>query len=113
VTTPAGLCNFWHRLAPPMSEPNKETLRLQHAAPPLARVLPKPAAASVDHYASAPSGPRKETARVTIQPGVTPAPVLVERSSAAFDSIPKSYFWAIFGLAALIFLIQIWNYVVS
>jgi hypothetical protein len=30
-----------------------------------------------------------------------------------FDAIPRSFWWGLFGMAALIFLIQIWNYVVS
>ena len=94
-----------------MSESNKQTVRLPPAPAP-ARVASIPAAIAVDHLISA-SGPRKETARVAIQPGVTPVPILADRGFAALDSIPRSYFWAIFGLAALIFLIQIWNYVVS
>ena len=61
-----------------------------------------------------PPGPKKDTARVIILPSPAPPPgTVAAQPSATLDSIPKSYFWAIFGLAALIFLIQIWNYVVS
>jgi hypothetical protein len=60
------------------------------------------------------SGLKKDTARITVLPRAIPAPVLeATRSAPAFDQIPTSYCWAIFSLAALIFLIQIWNYVVS
>jgi hypothetical protein len=91
--------------------------------------------------ASAPSiqrGPKKETARISIlpRPAAAPAPainmtktqpLLIRQASAVqpvpviiapkpadlFDSIPRPFCWALFGLAALIFLIQILNYVVS
>jgi hypothetical protein len=81
-----------------MSDPNKATVRI-------------PLAPAPGHSVS---GPKKETTRITILPRVTPAPVLVAAQTATvLDSIPTSYCWAVFGLAALIFLIQIWNYVVS
>ena len=67
--------------------------------------------------------PKKETARITIlpRPAAVTAPAVNPRQTeplqiypvAALDFIPRSLSWAIFGLAALIFLIQIWNYVVS
>jgi hypothetical protein len=81
-----------------MSEPDKETVRT-----PLA-----------PHFVSKPPGPKQETARVIILPRPSPAPALVAaRLDQAVDSIPRSYCVAVLGLAALIFLIQIWNYVVS
>jgi hypothetical protein len=69
------------------------------------------------------SGPKKETARVGLlpQPLVSPsstlnprlaAPLPIQRVDPA-SSIPPSFSWVLFGLAALIFLIQIFNYVVS
>jgi hypothetical protein len=47
-------------------------------------------------------GPKKETPRV----GILAPP-------ASTDSIPRPLAWAVFGIAVVIFLIQIWNYVVS
>jgi hypothetical protein len=79
-------------------------------------------------------GPKKETARISILPrpapsinmtktqpllirpaaGVQPVPVIIAPKAAdIFDSIPRSFGWTLFGIAAVIFLIQIWNYVVS
>ena len=84
-------------------------------------------------------GPKKETARISILPrptpaakptinmtktqpllirpaaeGVQPAPVVItSKPLDPFDSLPRSFCWGLFGIAALIFLIQIWNYVVS
>jgi hypothetical protein len=68
-------------------------------------------------------GPKKETARVATQPKppVSPSPPLNPRQAAPLPvqrvnpatSIPRSFSWLLFGLAALIFLIQIFNYVVS
>ena len=83
-------------------------------------------------------GPKKETARISIlpRPAATPAPainmtktqpLLVQPSTAApaapviitskplapLDAIPRPLCWAVLGISALIFLIQIWNYVVS
>ena len=83
-------------------------------------------------------GPKKETARISIlpRPVATPAPainmtktqpLLVHPSTAApaapviitskplapLDAIPRPLCWAVLGISALIFLIQIWNYVVS
>jgi hypothetical protein len=95
---PGELCDFLERLAPPMSEPKQAAVRI-------------PLAPAPGHSVS---GPKKETARIAILPSATAAPILVGAGPAAgLDSIPTSYCWAVFGLAALIFLIQIWNYVVS
>ena len=94
--------------------------------------LPPAAAGSIQ------PGPQKETARISILPkpifppkpainmtktqpllirpaaGVQPASVIIATKPVdIFDSIPRSYCWGLFGIAALIFLIQILNYVVS
>jgi len=83
-------------------------------------------------------GPKKETARISIlpkpisapkpavnmtktqpllirpAPGMQPAPVIIAPKPVdAFEAIPRSFCWGLFGIAALIFLIQILNYVVS
>jgi hypothetical protein len=69
--------------------------------------------------------PKKETARIsvlprpapTIAPAINPtqpAPLVIpSRRIAAIDAIPRSLCWAVLAVSALIFLIQIWNYVVS
>jgi hypothetical protein len=65
------------------------------------------------------AGPKNETARISILSSPLPAPklaidmVAVARPLDPFDAVPKSFCWGLFGIAALIFLIQIWNYVVS
>ena len=83
-------------------------------------------------------GPKKETARITIlpkpapsaapainmtktqpllmqpPPGRQPAPVIItSKPLAPLDTIPRALCWALLGISAAIFLIQIWNYVVS
>jgi len=83
-------------------------------------------------------GPKKETARITILPkpapsaaptinmtktqpllmhppvGGQPAPVIItSKPLAPLDTIPRPLCWALLGISAAIFLIQIWNYVVS
>jgi hypothetical protein len=46
--------------------------------------------------------------------GVQPAPVIISSKPLdPFELLPRSFCWGIFGIAAFIFLIQIWNYVVS
>jgi hypothetical protein len=94
-----------------------------------------------DENSTAPSvnrGPKKETARINILPSLTPAAapavnmaktqpllihpvgttpvapvVITSKPVAPLDVIPRSLAWTIFAVSALIFLIQIWNYVVS
>ena len=81
-----------------MSEPHQDTVRI-------------PPAPAPDHFVP---GPKKDTARIAILPRATSTPVAAAaRPVAALDSLPKPYYWAIFGLAALIFIIQIWNFFVS
>ena len=83
-------------------------------------------------------GPKKETARISVlpRPAATPAPavnmtktqpllvhpsaaipaapvIITSKPLAPLDAIPRSLCWAVLGISALIFLIQIWNYVVS
>ncbi len=83
-------------------------------------------------------GPKKETARISILPrptaptaptinmtktqpllihpaGATPsAPVVItSKPVAPVDAISRSLGWALLAVSAMIFLIQIWNYVVS
>jgi hypothetical protein len=83
-------------------------------------------------------GPKKETARISILPrpaAVAPAPVnmtktqpllvqptaatpvapvvITSKPLAPVDAIPRNLCWALFAISAVIFLIQIWNYVVS
>jgi hypothetical protein len=100
---------------------------------PLLHPLPKPpglevsaesrAAIKLTHSASEPravdstqAGPKNETARISILPGPAPAPapsIDTAKPVDPFAAIPRSFCWGLFGIAALIFLIQIWNYVVS
>lgn len=103
--------------------------------------LPSPAdaPAECENFAgvSVERGPKKETARMTLHPrpsvpapalnvmktqplGTRPAivqtsPVIVAPSSTidVFDSIPRWFCWGLLGIAALIFLTQIWNYALS
>jgi hypothetical protein len=84
-------------------------------------------------------GPKKETARIGVLPRPTPtaapainmtktqpllvhppttgvqtAPVIItSKPLAQLDVIPKPLCWTLLGISAVIFLIQIWNYVVS
>ncbi|HEX4641217.1 MAG TPA: hypothetical protein VH252_07510 [Chthoniobacterales bacterium] len=83
-------------------------------------------------------GPKKETARISVLPrptpaappainmtktqpllvhpptGVTPPPAIItSKPLAPLDSIPRPLCWALLAISAVIFLIQIWNYVVS
>jgi len=83
-------------------------------------------------------GPKKETARISVLPrptptaapainmtktqpllihpvGITPvAPVVItSKPIAPRDAIPRSLAWGLLAVSAVIFLIQIWNYVVS
>lgn len=83
-------------------------------------------------------GPKKETARISVLPrptpqalpainmtktqpllfhpptGITSAPaVITSRPLPRVEPIPRSLCWALFAVSTVIFLIQIWNYVVS
>lgn len=94
-----------------------------------------------DEGAPAPAvnrGPKQETARISILPRPTPAgpapinmtktqPLIVQPTAAtpvapvvitsrplpSLDAIPRPLCWTLLAVSAVIFLIQIWNYVVS
>ncbi|MDP9097761.1 MAG: hypothetical protein M3N48_02035 [Verrucomicrobiota bacterium] len=73
---------------------------------PLFQPLPKPAGVET----SAAVGPFPPGGDVT----ATAAPrVITSRPVAPVDDIPRSLAWGLLGVSAVIFLIQIWNYVVS
>jgi len=97
-----------------------------------------PIAPAAAHFMPANRGPKKETARISVLPrptptaapsvnmtktqpllvhpaaGVQPAPVIItSKPLAALDTIPRPLCWTLLGVSAVIFLIQIWNYVVS
>ena len=68
--------------------------------------------------------PKNETARISILPrpatiapaikASQPAPVVASSEPVApIDTIPRPLCWTMLGISAVIFLIQIWNYVVS
>lgn len=82
--------------------PKKETARI--------RILPRPAA-------TGPSVNMTKTQPLLVRPATTtmqPAPVVVtSRPLDPFELIPRKFCWTLLGISAVIFLIQIWNYVVS
>ncbi|HSV62957.1 MAG TPA: hypothetical protein VLH83_06395 [Chthoniobacterales bacterium] len=83
--------------------PKKETARIS--------ILPKPAATT------APAINMTKTQPLLVRPpatGVQAAPVIItSKPLAPLDAIPRPLCWTVLGISALIFLIQIWNYVVS
>jgi hypothetical protein len=83
------------------------------ASSPLLQPLPKTAHdESVTAAPSVSSGPKNDTARISFLP--RPAPeVMTSRPVPPVDAIPRSLAWGLLGVSAVIFLIQIWNYVVS
>jgi hypothetical protein len=66
-------------------------------------------------------GPKQETARINLvpRPGQSGAaiPVTPEINAlgpvVASETVPRALCWALAGISSMIFLIQIWNYVVS
>jgi hypothetical protein len=96
------------------------------AVSPLLQPLPKPpgpetsaesrAATTPPPAGSIQAGPKNETVRINIlsrpAPAAKPA-INMTRTLDPFDAIPRPFCWGLFGIAAFIFLIQIWNYVVS
>jgi hypothetical protein len=68
-----------------------------------------PIAAPVDR------GAKNETARINILPRPAPAapPAINITKTVPIETIPGPLCWALAGISAVIFLIQIWNYVVS
>ena len=104
-----------HRCAP-VRPPERTTVSA------LLRPLPKPPGAQLNETntsiaaaletqpaSSIPPGPKNETARITVLPRPAPA----SKPLDPFEALPRSFCWGLFGIAVLIFLIQIWNYVVS
>ena len=84
--------------------PKKETARIS--------VLPKPASSV------APTVNMTKTQPLLLHPTAsTPAPVtpvvITSKPLPKVDAIPNSLAWGLLGISAVIFLIQIWNYVVS
>jgi hypothetical protein len=82
--------------------PKKETARIS--------VLPRPAPVA------APAINMTKTQPLLIHPaGTVPvAPVVItSKPVAPVDAIPRSLAWGLVAISAVIFLIQIWNYVVS
>ena len=111
-----------------MSEPNKEIVRSAFVPAPnntslSSRMPAAPVEAILRDSALGQPGLKKETARLAIlpKPPIAPSPALNSTQTSplpvhpalASGSIPRSFSWVVFGLAALIFLIQIFNYVVS
>jgi hypothetical protein len=90
--------------------------RLAPATSPTLQPLPKlpgqeKEGEAITAAASVNRGPKPETARINLiarppQPGTT---TLV----APVETIPRPLCWVLAGTSAVIFLIQIWNYVVS
>jgi hypothetical protein len=107
-----------------MTEPKTEPVRVafpaRTPAAPVRLVPPKITPSAAEDCATK---PKNETARISaltpplsfrVAEGAQPVPVLVTSSPAdAFDAIPPSFRWGLFGFASLNFLIQIWIYVVS
>ena len=122
-----------------VSSPLLQPLPKPPGSEPLVRVRPTPVRENAPHpAASSNGGPKKETARISVLPrpasqpaptvnmtktqpllihpgpGIQAAPVVItSRPIPRTESIPQSLCWALFGISAVIFLIQIWNYVVS
>jgi len=85
-----------------MAEPKNETARIS--------ILPRPS----PRIAPALNPTKREPLLVPSADSVQPAPVVIpSRPIAPVDATPPPLYWALLGISALIFLIQIWNYVVS
>jgi hypothetical protein len=79
-------------------------------------MTPVPVAPEIPPPSSIHRGPKNETARISILARQAPAPapsIDTAKPADPFAAIPRSLCWTLFGIAVLIFLIQIWNYVVS
>ena len=87
-----------------------DTRRIVPPTPSIRRLPPK----ITPHQAEA-TGPKKETARVNIvaRPAPTTPVLVTSRPVVASETIPRPLCWALAGISVAIFLIQIWNYVVS
>ena len=137
----AGTATVLPRRPPVTTPPSSSPLLQPLPKPPgiegdAARPVPLAAGSSI-----APSvnrGPKKETARISVLPRPTPAPapvsnmtktqpllvhpvgtiqpapvIITSKPLPRADAIPRPLCWALLGVSAVIFLIQIWNYVVS
>jgi hypothetical protein len=93
--------------ASPLLHPLPKPPGPETSAEPRAAITPLPPVPELRSARPTPSGPKKETARITIVPRPTAKPL------DPFDALPRPFCWGLFGIVTLIFLIQIWNYVVS
>jgi hypothetical protein len=111
------------KITPPLASPTSSSLLQPLSKPPViepppdATVRPSPPATN-ESATAAPCvnrGPKKETARINVFP--RPSPVAGRPSKLTetqpLDTVPRSLAWGLLGVSAVIFLIQIWNYVVS
>lgn len=131
VTPPASTSPLLQPLPkPPGSEPNIDP---GVGAPPVSPIREESSSAT-----SVNRGPKNETVRISIlrRPTAVAAPainmtktqpllihpagsaavasvVVTSKPVVRLDAIPRSLAWTVFGIAFVIFLIQIWNYVVS
>ena len=89
--------------------PTRTPVAPMRRAPP--KIAPLQAAPELRPAGPAHSTPKNETARFS---SVPPVPVAVTSAPVdGFDAIPPTFRWALFGVASVNFLIQIWIYVVS
>ena len=126
---------------PPVTTPPSSSPLLQPLPKPpgiegdAARPVP-PAGSSISPLVN--RGPTKETARISVLPRPAPAPapainmtktqpllvhpvgtiqpapvIITSKPLPRADAIPRPLCWTLLGISAVIFLIQIWNYVVS
>ena len=128
---PPSLTSSLSHLLQPMPKPPGVERDIEPAVPPV--IAPEnPIAPTVNR------GPNKETARISPLPRPTPAgtppvnltktqplpvhpavpvqpvpAVITSRPITPVDAIPRSLCWALLAISTVIFLIQIWNYVVS
>jgi hypothetical protein len=124
--------------APPMLQPLPKPPGGETDPAEAVRPVPPVRDESVTAAPSVSRGPKKETARISVLPRPTPVaapainmtktqPLLIQPTSSVpvapvvitskplppRDAIPRSLAWGLFAVSAVIFLIQIWNYVVS
>jgi hypothetical protein len=57
--------------------------------------------------------PQQETARINALPHPATPAIINSRPVVPLETIPRPLCWTVAGISAVIFLIQIWNYVVS
>jgi hypothetical protein len=113
---------------PPVTPPGSNSTPLSPKAEGPPAIRPFPLEREGNKAPPAIRGPRNETARISVLPRPTPGPPgpatgthtqrlpIDSPESTSFparDAIARPLAWTAFGAAAVIFLIQIWNYVVS